>query len=67
MYKSLSRGDIELLLQCLDRSKKNVLDQSGDMKLLDSFRKLIDLLAAELDYNPPNPKIKTAGLSLIMR
>ena len=29
-YKSLSRGDIELILRCLDYSKQNILDQPID-------------------------------------
>ncbi|MDX6383024.1 MAG: hypothetical protein QOK48_597 [Blastocatellia bacterium] len=29
-YKSLNRGDIELILRCLDYSKKNILDQRID-------------------------------------
>lgn len=27
MYESLSRGDIELILRCLDYSKKNISEQ----------------------------------------
>src|SRR5205085_11889361 len=38
-------------------------NESGDMKLLDSFRQFIDLLAAEPAYNPPNPKIKTTTMN----
>jgi len=35
--------------------------EAGDMKLLGNFRKLIDLLTAEPNYNPANPTIiKTA-------
>ena len=30
MYKSLSRGDIELLLRCLDYSKQNISGQPID-------------------------------------
>lgn len=36
--------------------------ESGDLKLLGNYRKLIDHVSGELNYNPGNPDIATAGL-----
>lgn len=37
--------------------------ESGDLKLLGNFRRLIDLLAAEPGYAPPNPKLTVAAMN----
>ncbi len=39
--------------------------ESGDQKLLGNFRKLIDFVAADPNYNPANPKIAVAGLEAL--
>ena len=39
MYKSLSRGDIELLLRCLDYSKQNISGQPINPDELEELRK----------------------------
>jgi len=38
-------------------------NESGDMKVLGNFRKLVDLLAAEPAYAPPNPKLQVAAMN----
>lgn len=37
-------------------------NEAGDMKLLDNYAKLIDLVAAEPNYPPPNPKITVTAM-----
>lgn len=39
--------------------------ESGDMKLLGNFRKLIDFVSADPNYNPANSKIAIAGLEAL--
>lgn len=39
--------------------------ESGDMKLLGNFRKLIDFVSADPNYNPANSRIKIAGLETL--
>ena len=37
-------------------------NESGDLKLLANFRKLIDLISADTDYKPSNATLKSPGL-----
>ena len=37
--------------------------ESGDLKLLGNFRKLIDLVSAETNYKPSNAALKPAALN----
>lgn len=37
-------------------------NEAGDMKLLDNYAKLIDFVAAEPNYAPPNPKITVTAM-----
>jgi hypothetical protein len=39
--------------------------ESGDMKLLGNFRKLIDFVSADPNYNPANPRIGIPGLETL--
>lgn len=39
--------------------------ESGDMKLLGNFRKLIDFISAETNYNPTNPLLATTALETL--
>ena len=39
--------------------------ESGDQKVLSNFRKLIDFVAADPNYNPANARIKVAGLETL--
>jgi hypothetical protein len=41
--------------------------ESGDNKLLGNFRKLIDLVSADPDYNPANAAITKAGLESLYK
>jgi len=38
MYKTLSRGDLDLLLRCLDYSKQNISDQPIDPDMPEKLR-----------------------------
>jgi hypothetical protein len=38
-------------------------NESGDMKLLGNFSKLIELIATDSNYNPANPKLKVPALN----
>src|SRR6267143_698388 len=38
-------------------------NESGDVKLLGNFSKLIELISIDPNYNPANPKIKVPALN----
>jgi hypothetical protein len=40
--------------------------ESGDKKLLGNFRKLIDEVSADPNYNPANTKLKKTALGVCM-
>jgi hypothetical protein len=39
-------------------------NESGDLKLLANFRKLIDLVSADTDYKPSNIALKSTRISI---